>query len=246
MTSTTGRDNPKQRIGIIGAMAAEVQALVDSMVVENSGEDSGFSFWSGQLAGKQCLVARSGMGKVAAAACAQRLIDRWDVSCIVVCGLAGGLADGLRLGDVVIGDGHLQHDVDASPIFPRFELPGTGLSVIHPDPEIVAAAFAASQAFLERGLGGATTYSGLIVTGDQFVNSDRRQEIRRAVPEAKCVEMEGAAIAQVCYLNQTSFIVVRIISDSADHDAATDFSRFVDEVAPSYVEGIVSELLPRL
>ncbi len=235
-----------QRIGIIGAMASEVQALVESMVVENSGEDAGFSFWSGQLAGKQCLLATSGMGKVTAAACAQRLIDRWDVSCIVVCGLAGGLADGLSLGDVVIGDGHLQHDVDASPIFPRFELPGTGLTTIRPDTEIAAAAFAASQSFLEREFGEAKTHSGLIVTGDQFVGSDRRQDIRQAVPEAKCVEMEGGAIAQVCYLNQTRFIVIRIISDSADQDAATDFSRFVAEVAPRYVQGIVSELLPRL
>ncbi len=247
-------------IGIIGAMASEVQALVDSMEVESSGEDRGFSFWSGQLAGKHCLVARSGMGKVAAAACAQRLIDQWGVTCIVVCGLAGGLAPDLNLGDLVVGEAYLQHDVDASPIFPRFELPGTGLSIIRSEPEITATAIAASRSFLERGLGGAVsesqlgtlsigaakTHSGLIVTGDQFVNSAAREEIRSAIPEAKCVEMEGAAIAQVCYLNQTRFIVVRIISDNADNDAAADFSRFAEEIAPHYVLGIVSELLPRL
>ncbi len=95
-------------------------------------------------------------------------------------------------------------------------------------------------------VGAAKTHSGLIVTGDQFVNSAAREEIRSAIPEAKCVEMEGAAIAQVCYLNQTRFIVVRIISDNADNDAAADFSRFAEEIAPHYVLGIVSELLPRL
>ena len=241
-------------------MTAEVQALVSRMEIENSGEDSGFSYWSGLLYGKHCVVARSGMGKVAAAACAQRLLDRWQVKCIVVCGLAGGLASELRRGDIVVGDGYLQHDVDATPIFPKFELPGTGLSVIPSPTEITKAALAASQAFLANGLhrvigesklqafgiGEVKTLTGLIVTGDQFVKDTQREEIRANLPDAKCVEMEGAAIAQVCYLNQVDFVVVRIISDKADENAAADFNHFVEEIAPQYVLGILDELLPML
>ncbi|HLF77160.1 MAG TPA: 5'-methylthioadenosine/adenosylhomocysteine nucleosidase [Dehalococcoidia bacterium] len=247
-------------IAILGAMASEIDALVEATAVEEHGSSRGFEYWRGRLAGRDCIVARCGMGKVSAASGVQRLIDRWGVTCVVVCGLAGGLGDGLRLGDVVVGESFMQHDLDASPIFPRYFVPGLDLSVFHASPALVASAVASAEAFLATGLetdidAGTlrrmgieqpVARSGLIVTGDQFVQEQTRLALRRDLPQALCVEMEGAAIAQVCHANDTPFVIVRVISDSADASAAVDFQRFVSEVAPAYTLGIVRQQLPRL
>jgi adenosylhomocysteine nucleosidase len=200
------------------------------------------------------------MGKVSAAACVQKLIDSFGVDYVIVCGLAGGLSPELRLGDVVVGETYVQHDLDASPIYPRFEVPGLAIASFHSPPELVMAGYEAACEFLKNGLASAvpadvldglgigrpSVLRGLIATGDQFVKDDQREELRRNLPDALCVEMEGAAIAQVCHLNQTPFVIVRVISDNADASAAADFTRFVEEVAPAYTLGIVRELLPRL
>jgi adenosylhomocysteine nucleosidase len=245
------------RIAIIGAMPDEIAALRDAMLVEAEGRSAGFSWWAGELAARRVVLAQGGMGKVAAAACCQHLIDTWNLTAVVCCGLAGGLDGSLRPGDVIVGDALIQHDVDASPIFPRFELPGLGFDTLQPDPAYADAAFEAATAFLAsdplpgevlaaNGIREPKVRRGLIVTGDQFIEAGERAVILKALPGAVCVEMEGAAIAQVCYLNELPFCVVRVMSDNADEDAAFDFLRFVREVAPVYVEGIVSRLLPRL
>jgi adenosylhomocysteine nucleosidase len=229
-------------IGLLGAMEPEVRGLVDAMTVEASGRGAGFDYWQGVLAGHECVVARCGMGKVSAAAGVQRLIDQFAISQLVVCGLAGGLQPGLDVGDVVVGERFVQYDLDASPIYPRFEAPGLGIGVFRADAALVehAAAAAATIDAAPR------VHRGLIVTGDQFVKDARREELLRDFPDALCVEMEGAAIAQVCYLNDLPFVIVRVISDRADGAAPADFKRFVTEVAPAYTVGIVTALLRRL
>jgi adenosylhomocysteine nucleosidase len=238
-------------------MAGEIAALRETMLVEAHGRDAGFSWWAGELAGRRVVLAQGGMGKVASAACCQHLIDAWNLTAVVCCGLAGGLDDSLRPGDVIVADALLQHDVDASPIFPRFELPGLGIDRISVPAAFADTAFEAATVFLAEnplaaevlaanGIVSPSVRRGLIVTGDQFIEAGERAAVRKALPEAVCVEMEGAAIAQVCYLNELPFCVVRVMSDNADEDAAFDFLRFVREVAPVYVEGIVSRLLPRL
>jgi adenosylhomocysteine nucleosidase len=230
-------------------MASEVSALVEAMDVDEAGEGAGFVYWTGRLARRDCVVVRCGMGKVSAASCVQKLIDDFGIDCFVVCGLAGGLRPDLHLGDVVVGESYVQHDLDASPIYPKFEVPGLGISIFHAPPDLVDAACEAANAFVaNRGeVRGDTprVLRGMIATGDQFVN-DRGQVLRRELPEAMCVEMEGAAIAQVCHMNRVPFVIIRIISDNADEGAAVDFLRFVEEVAPAYTLGIVRELLERL
>jgi adenosylhomocysteine nucleosidase len=236
-----------RRIGILGAMEPEVRGLVATMQVEDSGRSAGFDYWLGTLAGRECVVARCGMGKVSAAAGVQRLIDQFAVDCLVVCGLAGGLQAGLNAGDVVVGERFVQYDLDASPIYPRFEVPGLGIASFAADSILTQHAEAAAREFLrERGEGQAAVHRGLIVTGDQFVKDDERAELLAAFPDALCVEMEGGAIAQVCHLNGVPFVIVRVISDNADSDAPVDFKRFVETVAPAYAVGIVSRLLRRL
>jgi adenosylhomocysteine nucleosidase len=239
MGDTTKSDGP---VGLLGAMEPEVRGLVDAMTVEASGRGAGFDYWQGTLAGQACVVARCGMGKVSAAAGVQRLIDEFGVSRLVVCGLAGGLRADLDIGDVVVGERFVQHDLDASPIYPRFEAPGLGLATFEADAALVEHAAAAAAAIEES----PAVYRGLIVTGDQFIKDEKRHELLRDLPDALCVEMEGGAIAQVCYLNDVPFVIVRVISDRADGEAPVDFKRFVEEVAPAYTVGIVTRLLARL
>lgn len=245
------------RIAIIGAMSAEIAALRDAMLVEAHGRNAGVSWWAGELTGRRVVLAQGGMGKVAAAACCQHLIDAWNLTAIVVCGLAGGLDDRLRPGDIVVADALVQHDMDASPVFPRFQLPGLDIDILHPPPDLVARAVAAAESFLAEnpvdravleanGISNPKVLRGLVATGDQFIESKERLPIREALPGAICVEMEGGAIAQVCYLNDVPYCVVRVMSDNADDDAAFDFVRFVRDVAPAYVLGMVSRLLPAL
>jgi adenosylhomocysteine nucleosidase len=227
------------------------------MSVEATGTSAGFQFWSGALAGIDCVVARCGMGKVSAAAGVQRLIDLHAVDCFVVCGLCGGLGEDLAIGDIVVGERFIQHDVDASPIFPRFEVPGLGLTEFRTPPELVQKAASAARRFLDAGFDAVRdsasfgseaprVHAGLIVTGDQFIKDEGRLRLQKLFPDALCVEMEGGAVAQVCHMNALPLVVVRIVSDLADGSAPTDFVRFVEEVAPAYTVGIVSELLPRL
>jgi adenosylhomocysteine nucleosidase len=223
-------------------MEPEVRGLVEAMTVETTGRSAGFDFWQGSLEGIDCVIARCGMGKVSAAAGLQRLIDQFAITQLIVCGLAGGLQRNLGVGDVVVGERFVQYDLDASPIYPRFEVPGLGRDAFVADSDLVKQAIAAAG----RIAGSPTVYQGLIVTGDQFVKDDRRQELLSDFPDALCVEMEGAAIAQVCYLNALPFVIIRVISDRADGSAPTDFKRFVTEVAPTYTVGIVLELLRSL
>jgi adenosylhomocysteine nucleosidase len=229
-------------IGILGAMEPEVRGLVEAMSVENSGRGAGFDYWQGMLAGQACVVARCGMGKVSAAAGVQRLIDQFAISRLVVCGLAGGLQPNLEIGDVVVGERFAQYDLDASPIYPRFEAPGLGIDTFHGDSGLIELAVDAASS-IEAAPG---VHRGLIVTGDQFIKDDKRHELLQDFPDALCVEMEGGALAQVCYLNELPFVIVRVISDRADGSAPVDFKRFVEEVAPAYTVSIVSELLRRL
>lgn len=248
---------PESRIAIISAMSAELEALRTDMDVVASGNEAGFRWWQGDLHGRACVVAEGGMGKVAAAACAQRLIDTHDLSNVLVCGVGGGLNEALKPGDIVVADALMQHDVDASPIFPRYQLPGLGIDLFRLDQAVVAAAVEAAGAFLiHPGITAAQLQpfgilqprlaQGLVITGDQFIKAGQHGRLRASLPDALCVDMEGGAIAQVCLLNGVPFCLVRVISDNADASAAVDFERFVAELAPLYVRGLVRELLPRL
>jgi adenosylhomocysteine nucleosidase len=226
------------------------------MEVEQTGRSAGFDWWAGRVAGRDCVLARCGMGKVAAAAAAQRLIDQWQASGIVVCGLAGGLREGLEVGDIVVGERFVQHDLDASPIFPRFEVPGLGMVFFEAAEALVAAAVASSEVAARAVLPSneawmrqarlPSVHRGLVVTGDQFIKDDKRLDLLRDFPDALCVEMEGGAIAQVCHLNDVPFVIVRIISDNSDHSAPVDFTVFAEQIAPTYTVAIVPELLSRL
>ena len=156
--------------------------------------------------------------------------------------MAGGLAPGVKVGDVVVADGFLQHDLDASPIFPKYEVPLYGLSRFAADPR--ADRRRARGRGRRRPCPASPLHRGLVVSGDRFVaTTAESRALQAALPEALAVEMEGAAIAQVCHDYGVPFAAVRTISDRADDAAHVDFTRFIQEVASRYSAAIVAALL---
>jgi adenosylhomocysteine nucleosidase len=203
----------------------------------------------GLIHNKPVILALAGVGKVAAAITATLLIERYDVQRIVFTGVAGAVAAQVNVGDVVVGRDYLQHDMDASPLFPRFEIPYTGISRFAGDTALIAIILEALNVDNIRANGSKhlKIHQGLIISGDRFVSSAAEvHALRRDLPDALCVEMEGAAIAQVCHDYKIPFAAVRSISDKADDNAHIDFPKFVSEVAGPLAVKLIDALMQRI
>ncbi len=195
------------------------------------------------------MLVLAGVGKVAAAITATMLIERYKVQRIVFTGVAGAVASHVNVGDLVVGTEYLQHDMDASPLFPRHEIPYTGISRFAGDAQLVAIILEALHAdnTTANSPKPLKIHQGLIISGDRFVSSAAEvKALRRELPDALCVEMEGAAIAQVCHDYQIPFAAVRSISDKADDNAHVDFPKFVSEVAGPIAVRLVDALMLKL
>jgi adenosylhomocysteine nucleosidase len=241
-------------LAIVGAMPQELGALLPQLEGARTEHLGGRSFHRGRLAGREVVLVLSGIGKVAAAATAALLIDRLGARALLFTGVAGGLGAGVRVGDIVVAQELLQHDLDASPLFPRWEVPLTGRSRFGVAPDLAAALSAASDEVLAAphrglaafGLHAPRRHTGLVVSGDRFVSSVAESTaLRAALPDALAVEMEGAAMAQVCADFGCPLAVLRTVSDRADDSAHVDFGRFVAEVAAGYSRDIVLAALRR-
>ncbi len=246
------------RTGVVAAMPEELAAVLDEIDAVRVEQLGGRRFHLGRLHGRPVVAVVSRIGKVAAAATTALLIERFGVGSIVFTGVAGAVAPHLRVGDVVIAERLMQHDLDVRPLFPRYEIPLLGVSEIDADPALTARAVAAARRFVEAELTttvdddtrtmfrltGPAVHHGLIVSGDQFFASSAAiAELRDRLPDALAVEMEGAAVAQVCHELGVPFAVVRTISDAADDSAAHDFARFLTEVCAAYARALVRGIL---
>jgi len=230
-------------LAIVSAMHQELSAVLALMPDETRQVAAGRDFWLGHLHGQPVVVVLSRIGKVAAATTATALIERFGVRRIVFTGVAGGLAPGVRVGDIVVADSFLQHDMDASPIFPRHEVPLYGASRFATDAALSATLAAAARAALP----GTPLHRGLVLSGDRFVSTTAESAALQAeLPDALAVEMEGAAFAQVCCDYGVPFAAVRTISDRADDAAHGDFTQFVEQVASRHSAAIVAALLRSL
>ena len=227
-------------LAIVSAMQEELAAVLVLMPDEQKQAAARRKFWVGHLHGHEVVAVVSGIGKVAAATTATVLIERFGVRRIVFTGVAGGLAPGVNVGDVVVAGSFVQHDLDASPIFPRYEVPLYGLSRFPTDAHLSAQLMAAARTALP----GVPLHRGLVASGDRFVSTTAESRaLQLALPDALAVEMEGAAFAQVCHDYGIPFAAVRTISDRADDAAHGDFLRFVGEVASRYSAALVAALL---
>ena len=244
-------------IGILGAMAEEIDEVKALLSNKTIVKIANREFVVGKINGIACVVVFSKWGKVAATITATLLVQEFGITDLFFVGTAGALADGLKVGDIVISKRLVQHDLDARPIISRFELPLLNRVYVDSDPALTELAGKAVTNLLNKGVEHMVgeqavkefnldprLYFGDIASGDQFVNSDeKRNEILSLLPDVLCVEMEGAAVAQVCLEFGTPFTVIRTISDSADHNARVDFGKFTVEVANAYSRAIVSEIL---
>ena len=243
------------RIAIVSAMHEELRALLPLLDGARVERRAGREFHLGRLDGHEVLLVLCGIGKVAAATTTAVLLDGMDVYALLFTGVAGGLGADVRRGDVVIAQTLLQHDMDASPLFPRYEVPLTGRSHFATDPALCAAVARGCEQVLQAphsalarfGIDAPRCHAGLVISGDRFVaTAAESAALRAALPDALAVEMEGAAVAQVCADFQRPFAVLRTVSDRADDSAHLDFGRFIDEVAAEFSRDIVRRTLAHL
>jgi len=241
------------RLAILGALHEEIADLLAAM-------DPGAAirrvamrdFHVGTLWGTPCVIALSRIGKVAAAATASIVIQEFNATRVIFTGLAGGLHPDVGVGDVVVASALMQHDMDARPLFGQHEIPLLGRVRFDADP-VLSARLLESAGHFARGHAGLPAqpraqpprvHHGLIATGDVFINSnDYAHQLRQRLPDALCLEMEGGAMAQVCYEFGVPFAVLRVISDQADHAAKADFTDFLVNLARVYTAGILAPLL---
>ena len=198
-----------QRIGIIGAMAQEVNILAGQLDNAERYEHAGFVFHTGTRHGLEVIILQSGIGKVNAAVGTAILLERHQPDAIINTGSAGGFATDLAIGDVIISDEVRHHDVDAVVFgYELGQVPGMP-TAYHADSRLRDIARGAIAA-----LGEVNVREGMIATGDAFMADPERVATTRAqFPTMLAVEMEGAAIAQTCYLYDCPFVVIRALSD---------------------------------
>lgn len=229
-------------IGIIGAMEEEVTQLKEAMVTEEVLEYASMVFCKGRLGKQEIVVVKSGIGKVNAAVCAQILVDRFGVDTLINTGIAGSLDAAINIGDMVISTDAVQHDMDAS-IFgdPVGQIPRMDTFSFPADEALVKLAVETNEEVNPE----IQTFTGRVVSGDQFVSSKEVKDRLVDMFDGKCTEMEGAAIAHVAYLNKVSCVIIRAISDKADNSATMDYPTF-ERQAIAHSVRLVKGLLAKM
>ena len=240
----------------MSALPEELGPLRSALTAPTVHHHAGREFVTGRLDGCEVVLVLARIGKVAAAITATLLIERFGAEAIIFTGVAGGLHRDVQVGDVVVARELLQHDLDASPLFPRHEVPLTGRSRFAADADLADALAAAahdalavesqalSASWSALGIRAPRVHQGLVLSGDRFVaTAAESQALRHELPDALAVEMEGAAVAQVCHDCDVPFAVLRAISDRADANAHVDFRRFLADVAGPLAAAIVRRWL---
>ena len=213
-------------IGIIGAMQTEVELLISKIENAKTETVSGIDFVSGKLSGVECVVAKCGIGKVFAALCAQTMILRYGVELIINTGVGGAIDERLEIGDIAVSDFVVQHDMDTTALGDPIGLI-SGINVVR----IAADEKTADELLAAANEAGARAVLGTVASGDKFISGvSAKKNISDTFGAAVC-EMEGAAIGQVCYVNNIPFCIIRAVSDKADGTSGVDYMTFVDGAA---------------
>ncbi|WKU18495.1 5'-methylthioadenosine/adenosylhomocysteine nucleosidase [Advenella alkanexedens] len=246
-------------LGIIAALHQEIASLLQAMGpnvrIHRIGQRD---YHEGTIMGRPCVVVLSRVGKVAAAATTVTLIREFKVNAVLFTGVAGSLNKKVKVGDVVVATQLLQYDINASPLFPRYEVPLLGVSHFDADSSLSAQLQQCAQDYIYQDLAidvdsasretfklyKPQCHTGIIISGDCFVNDiNHSLQLQQDLPAALCVEMEGASVAQVCYEYEIPFAIARIISDHANGSAHIDFNAFLEQVARFYSAGILRRFL---
>ena len=216
-----------KKLGIIGAMAVEVETLKSEMKNLTVSRKAGMEFYDGVLEGLNVVVVQCGVGKVNAAMCAQILCDCFGVTHLVNTGIAGSLCADLDIGDLVVRKDAMYHDFDVQHFgYEMGEVPGMGVLTFSAEEEMMGYALAAAETVHPDHV-----KVGRIASGDMFVAGKDVKESIIAKTNALCTEMEGAAIAHVAFRNKLPFVILRAISDKADDSAEMDYPTFEAQAA---------------
>ncbi len=237
------------KIGIIGAMETEVSLLKEKMKEYGEvarTEAGSLVFFEGKIAAKTVVVVKSGVGKVNAALCAQRLIFQFGVDAVINSGIAGAMGGNLGIFDMVASSDAVYHDMEAVAFgYKPTEIPQMKCSAFPSDKKLVAAALKAFEnvnGVVSENANTVTADSvtadsgrkilvGRVATGDQFIADKNTKDRIREICSPLCCEMEGAAVAHACYLNGIPFLILRCISDMADDSVQATYSFNEDEAA---------------
>lgn len=228
-------------IGLIGAMDEEVELLLAQLQNKETTVKAGVTYASGTIHGKQVVVCKSGVGKVNAAVTTQILIDSFGVSQVLFTGVAGALHPELNIGDIVISSSCMQHDMDVRPLgFARGIIPYQEVSDFPADKNLIELA---EEACKQQEAG--HYMIGKVLSGDQFIASRETVQTLYEDLGGACAEMEGSAVAQVCYMNSVPYVVIRSMSDKADGSAHVNFPEFTVKASKRSHE-IVNYMLGKL
>ncbi len=220
------------KIGILGAMDQEVALLQASLDNQEVVEWKHLTFYTGSLHGVEVVVVKCGIGKVAAAVATTALVDRFAPDYVVNTGSAGGFDTDLNIGDLVIATSVLHHDIDITHFGYTLGQAAGMPATYESDETLILAAEQAAKQSLD-----VTTKRGLICTGDSFIGSDEAAaRLREAFPTMAAVEMEGAAIAQTCFMLSTPFLVIRSLSDIAGKTSTVSFQSYLEKAAKHSAE----------
>lgn len=233
------KDFSMNKIGIIGAMELEVEQLKKDMSLVNSTKRAGMDFYEGSLNDCPVVVVRCGIGKVNAAVCTQILVDTFHVTHVINTGVAGSLNVSLDIGDIMISEDALEHDMDVSPLgYEPGIIPQMECSVFQADEQLKTLAISACRKVNPD----IQVLSGRVVSGDQFIAAKEIKERLISFFHGDCAEMEGASIAHTAYLNDLPFVIIRAISDKADDSAQMDYPTF-ETAAAKHCAALVEEML---
>ena len=216
------------KVGIIGAMEIEVESLKAEMSIKRTVKKASMDFFEGSIGNTEVVVVKSGIAKVNAGICVQILVDEFEVTHVINTGAAGSLDARINIGDIVLSTDAVYHDVDVTVFgYQKGEVPQLGTASFVADETLREKAKAAiKSAAPDLGI-----FEGRVCSGDQFISS---QEVKASIIKdfgGMCAEMEGAAIAQACYLNKIPFIIIRAISDKADGSDIVDYPVFEKKAA---------------
>lgn len=212
-----------EKTGIIGAMDEEVTSLKAALTNPKTTTLADMVFYEGKLDGADVVVVQCGMGKVNAGICANTLINDFGCTRVINTGVAGSLDAQIDIGDIVVSTDAVQHDFTVEAIgFQKGEIPYTGLYAFPADEAMRKAAVEAVGAAAPE----ISVFEGRVCSGDQFISSKEQRNKIITDFGGMCCEMEGGAIAQVCYLNHTPFVIIRAISDKADESDEMSYEEF--------------------
>ena len=248
-----------KRIGILGAMPEEIKGVVALLKNKEEIVKGMRTYYIGTINEIDVVVVFSRWGKVASATTVTHLIVEFGITQLIFTGVAGGISSEVSIGDIVIGSSLVQHDLDARPIMERFEIPLLGETVLCPPKNILDWAVENINNLIRNedlirlisleqqkvfSLSTPKVVVGQIASGDHFFsNNEEKKNLLTILPEVLCVEMEGAAVAQVCFEYKIPYVIIRTISDEANENSVVDFNEFVTQVASKFGVAIIQELI---